>query len=130
MAIGRKFVTSMNLNLEDVSPEDRLTLWMPQARALASRAREGQEIMDFLESKGISEELAGEAAAELWAAARSQRAWWKAPKNWIGASMMSAGLVIACFCLSSGGGVLAAIAACGFCGLGAAVFWGGYLESS
>lgn len=120
----------MELNLEEMSAVDRLKLWLPQARSVATKARDGQEVMQFLVSKGISESLAGETAAELWSEVQKSRVWWKSPRHWIGGGLMTSGILLVSFSFLLGGGVLAAIAACGFVGLGAAVFWGGYLERS
>lgn len=118
----------VDLELEKLTPEEALRMWEPQARQLAGKATSGEQVCRFLVGKGIPESMAGEKAAELWAEAQKGRRWWAQPRIWVGGSMMTFGLGIVSLCFLFGIGVLAAIAACGFCGLGAAVLWGGFLE--
>ncbi|BCX48956.1 hypothetical protein HAHE_28640 [Haloferula helveola] len=118
----------MDLKVDEMTGEERVKLWLPQARMLAAKAQSGDEVMRFLVGKGVPEVLAGETAARLWTESQQAKVWWKDPKRWIGWSLLVFGVLMTCFSFLVGGGVLAAIAACGLSGLGAAVLWGGFLE--
>ena len=118
----------VEFEIEEMKPEELLKLWEPQARAVAAKARDGEEIRRFLIGKGVPEEVAGGRAAELWVEAQQGRKWWVQPRCWVGGGLLVMGAALVGFSFLWGAGVFAAIAACGFCGLGAAVLWGGFLE--
>lgn len=130
-ALGWQFAgVKVDLEMETMTPEELLRVWEPQAKLVAAKAHDGDQVLRFLLSKGVPESVAGERAAELWVEAQKDRRWWTQPRCWVGGGMMGFGLALAGLSFLFGVGVLAAIAACGFCGLGAAVMWGGFLERS
>ena len=110
---------------DKAEPEDAVRIWRPQASMLAGKSKTPDPVGKFLESKGIPQNVASEAAIEIWNEAQKSRIKSDIPRLVIGWGLILLAVGISTFTIFWHGRFI--IISLGPAALGAAVLWGGYL---